>query len=63
VFDEKLASSAWQLGVQLAGGALAVGGIAVLSRSSIVATETVSGRERALARMGATAALQGHTVS
>ncbi len=58
VFDEKLASSAWQLGVQLAGGALAVTGIAVLSRSSIVAAETVSGRERALARMSA-AALEG----
>jgi uncharacterized membrane protein len=58
VFDEKLASSAWQLGVQLAGGALAVTGIAVLSRSSIVAAETVNGRERALARMGA-AALEG----
>ena len=59
VFDEKLASSAWQLGVQLAGGALAVTGIAVLSRSSIVAAETVNGREQALARMGAAAALQG----
>jgi hypothetical protein len=58
VFDEKLASSAWQLGVQLAGGALAVTGIAVLSRSSIVAAETVNGREQALARMGA-AALEG----
>jgi drug/metabolite transporter (DMT)-like permease len=58
VFDEKLASSAWQLGVQLAGGALAVTGIAVLSRSSIVAAETVNGRERAVARMGA-AALEG----
>ena len=58
VFDEKLASSAWQLGVQLAGGALAVTGIAVLSRSSIVAAETVNGREQAVARMGA-AALQG----
>ena len=58
VFDEQLASSAWQLGVQLAGGALAVTGIAVLSRSSIVAAETVNGREQALARMGA-AALQG----
>jgi len=32
VFDEKLASSAWQLGLQLAGGAVAVAGIAVLSR-------------------------------
>jgi hypothetical protein len=58
VFDEKLASSAWQLGLQLAGGALAVTGIAVLSRSSIVTAETASGRERALARMGA-AALEG----
>jgi hypothetical protein len=55
VFDEKLGSSAWQLGLQLAGGALAVAGIAVLSRSSIVAAETVDGRERALARMGAAA--------
>ena len=58
VFDEKLASSAWQLGLQLAGGAVAVAGIAVLSRSSIVAAETTGGRERALARMGA-AALEG----
>jgi hypothetical protein len=53
VFDEQLASSAWQLGLQLFGGALAVAGIWVLSRSSIVAAETTSGRERALARMGA----------
>jgi drug/metabolite transporter (DMT)-like permease len=52
VFDEKLASSAWQLGVQLAGGALAVAGIAMLSRSEIVAAETEDGRDRALARMG-----------
>ena len=58
VFDEKLASSAWQLGVQLAGGALAVAGIAMLSRSSIVAAETTGGRDRALARLGA-AALEG----
>jgi hypothetical protein len=55
VFDEKLASSAWQLGVQLAGGALAVAGIAMLSRSSIVAAETAGGRDRALARLGAVA--------
>ena len=55
VFDEKLASSAWQLGVQLAGGALAVAGIAMLSRSAIVAAETTGGRDRALARMGAAA--------
>ena len=55
VFDEKLASSAWQLGVQLAGGALAVAGIAMLSRSAIVAAETEDGRDRALARMGSPA--------
>jgi hypothetical protein len=55
VFDEQLAHSAWQLGLQLAGGALAVAGIAVLSRSAIVAAETVSGRERARARLGAVA--------
>ena len=55
VFDEKLASSAWQLGVQLAGGALAVAGIAMLSRSAIVAAETADGRDRALARMGSAA--------
>jgi hypothetical protein len=55
VFDEKLASSAWQLGVQLAGGALAVAGIAMLSRSAIVAAETEDGRDRALARMGSAA--------
>ncbi len=40
VFGERLASSPGQLAVQLAGGALAVAGIAVLSRSSIVVTET-----------------------
>lgn len=59
VFDERLASSAWQLGVQLAGGALAVAGIAMLSRSAIVAAETADGRDRALARMGS-AAFEGH---
>lgn len=58
VFDERLASSAWQLGVQLAGGAVAVAGIAMLSRSSIVAAETTGGRDRAVAQMG-TAALEG----
>ena len=58
VFDERLASSAWQLGVQLAGGAVAVAGIAMLSRSSIVAAETAGGRDRAVAQMGA-AALEG----
>jgi hypothetical protein len=42
VFDEQLASAPWQRGLQLAGGALAVAGIAVLSRSSIVAAETRS---------------------
>ncbi len=40
IFNERLASSAVLLGVQLAGGALAAVGIALLSRSSIVATET-----------------------
>ncbi|HEY7431364.1 MAG TPA: DMT family transporter [Streptosporangiaceae bacterium] len=40
IFHERLASSAALLGVQLFGGALAVVGIALLSRSSIVATET-----------------------
>jgi hypothetical protein len=44
--------------VQLAGGAVAVAGIAMLSRSSIVAAETAGGRDRALAQMGA-AALEG----
>jgi hypothetical protein len=40
VFRERLASSPGQLGLQLAGGALAVTGIAVLSRSSVVHTES-----------------------
>jgi drug/metabolite transporter (DMT)-like permease len=40
IFNERLASSAVLLGVQLAGGVLAALGIALLSRSSIVATET-----------------------
>ena len=39
VFRERLASSPWQLALQLAGGALAVAGIAVLSHSSVVSTE------------------------
>ena len=39
VFREQLASSPWQLALQLAGGVLAVAGIAVLSHSSIVSTE------------------------
>ena len=39
VFREQLASSPWQLALQLAGGVLAVAGIAVLSHSSIVNTE------------------------
>jgi drug/metabolite transporter (DMT)-like permease len=42
LFGERLASSPALLGVQLAGGALAVAGIALLSGSSIVATETQS---------------------
>jgi drug/metabolite transporter (DMT)-like permease len=40
VFGEQLASAPWQRALQLAGGVLAVAGIAVLSRSSIVAAET-----------------------
>lgn len=40
VFGERLASSAPLLAFQLAGGMLAVAGIAVLSRSSVVRTET-----------------------
>jgi hypothetical protein len=40
VFSEQLAASPWQLAVQLAGGAVAVAGIAALSRSSIAAAET-----------------------
>ncbi len=55
VFGEQLASAAWQLGVQLGGGALAVAGIFLLSRSSIVAAETSAPRERVPARVGAVA--------
>ena len=40
VFGERLASSPVQLGFQLAGGAAAVAGIALLSRSNIVEAET-----------------------
>jgi uncharacterized membrane protein YedE/YeeE len=40
VFGERLASSPVLLAIQLAGGAIAVAGIAVLSRSSVVETET-----------------------
>ena len=40
VFGERLASSPGQLAVQLIGGVVAVAGIALLSHSSIVATET-----------------------
>ena len=40
VFRERLASSPGQLALQLAGGALAVAGIAVLSGSSVVRTES-----------------------
>ncbi len=53
VFGEQLAGSAWQLGVQLGGGALAVAGIFMLSRSSIVAAETSAPPERVPARVGA----------
>ena len=40
VFGERLASSPGQFAVQITGGAVAAAGIAVLSHSSIVATET-----------------------
>lgn len=39
VFRESLASSPWQFALQLAGGAIAVAGIAILSHSSVVLTE------------------------
>jgi len=39
VFHERLASSPGQLALQLAGGAMAVAGIAILSHSSVVNTE------------------------
>jgi hypothetical protein len=42
LFDERLATSPVLLGVQLGGGGLAAAGIALLSRSSIVAAETKS---------------------
>jgi hypothetical protein len=51
VFGEELASAAWQLGLQLAGGAVAVIGIFVLSRSSIVTAEQSAPRQPALAVM------------
>jgi drug/metabolite transporter (DMT)-like permease len=56
VFDERLASSPALLGVQLAGGVLAAGGIALLSRSAIVATETKTPPGQA----GEAPALPGH---
>ncbi len=59
VFGEHLAGSAWQLGVQLAGGALAVAGIFMLSRSSIVAAETLAPPDRAVARVGSAVAFGG----
>lgn len=43
VFGERLASSPGQLAIQLAGGAMAVFGIAALSRSSVAAMEARSG--------------------
>jgi drug/metabolite transporter (DMT)-like permease len=47
VFGEQLASSPLQLGFQLAGGAAAVAGIAMLSRSTIVEAETRAASEPA----------------
>ena len=56
VFGEHLASSPWQLAVQLGGGALAVTGIFLLSRSSIVAAETTEPQhQRVPAGVGAVA--------
>ncbi len=55
VFGEQLATAAWQLGVQLGAGALAVAGIFLLSRSSIVAAETAAPQDRVPARVGAMA--------
>ena len=51
VFGEELASAAWQLGLQLAGGAVAVIGIFVLSRSSIVTAEQSAPRPPARAAL------------
>ena len=47
VFGERLASSPVQLGFQLAGGAAAVAGIALLARSNIVEAETLDTPEPA----------------
>jgi len=57
VFGERLAPTPLLLGIQLAGGALAAVGIAMLSRSSIVAAET-SGPPGG----GAPAALPGNQI-
>ena len=51
VFSEELAAAAWQLGLQLAGGAGAVAGIFVLSRSSIVTAEQSAPRGQAMTTM------------
>lgn len=59
VFGEHLASSPWQLAVQLGGGALAVTGIFLLSRSSIVAAETTAPREERVSAGVGAAALNG----
>ncbi|HEX6857119.1 MAG TPA: DMT family transporter [Streptosporangiaceae bacterium] len=47
VFGERLAASPGQLAAQLAGGVLAAGGIAALSRSSVAAMEARSGGQTA----------------
>jgi drug/metabolite transporter (DMT)-like permease len=59
VFGEELASAAWQLGLQLAGGVIAVAGIFVLSRSSIVAAEQSAPQEPALAAMRSVVLVRG----
>jgi hypothetical protein len=59
VFGEEQASAAWQLGLQLAGGVVAVIGIFVLSRSSIVTAEQSAPRGPALATMRGLALAKG----
>jgi len=50
VFGERPAASPGQLAAQLAGGAVAVAGIAALSRSSVAAMETAPSNQRTCAR-------------
>ena len=52
VFSERLATSPAQLSAQLVGGAMAAGGIAALSRSSVAAAETRPWRQPPSTRRG-----------